>query len=84
MRIGVVGTGLMGTPIARRLAEDRFAQGRQDWKEIALGLEEAAGAVRRATEDKDEDALFDAGGYVYRVCVSCHDRYMLSDEMSKD
>ena len=70
--------------IARRLADDHYAQGRQDWKEIAHGLEDAAETVRRATAEQDQEALFDAGGYVYRVCVACHERYMLNDETSAD
>ena len=52
-----------------------FAQDRPDWTEISRGLVRAGARVRRAVEARDAEALFDAGGLLYQVCVSCHQIY---------
>lgn len=46
-----------------------------DWREIASGLADAGRAAKTAAENHDDDALFQAGATVYRVCVSCHQLY---------
>ena len=45
------------------------------WNEIAAGLSDAAVAAKVAAEERDEEALFEAGGTIYRVCLSCHQQY---------
>jgi hypothetical protein len=51
-----------------------------DWSEIAAGLADAGMAARAAALARDEDALFEAGGTIYRVCVSCHQIYLVGEE----
>ncbi len=46
------------------------------WQEISLGLIEAGLHAKAAAEAHDADALFDAGGEIYRVCSSCHSIYI--------
>lgn len=48
----------------------------QDWQEISLAMVDVGMRARAAAEAKDSDALFEAGGELYRVCVSCHSRYI--------
>jgi hypothetical protein len=66
--------------ISGRLAASDYAGGRADWVEISEGLTAAAERARRAAEAHDKQELFDAGGHLYRVCVACHERYMIDDE----
>lgn len=47
-----------------------------DWQEFALGLVDAGLSAKSAAEAQDADALFDAGGQIYRVCSSCHAAYV--------
>lgn len=61
--------------VAKKLAGEPYAQGREDWTEISEGLIAAAGSARDAAEAQDEEAVFNAGGHIYRVCRSCHDIY---------
>ena len=53
-----------------------------DWREIALALVDAGMYARQAAVDKDADALFDAGGRLYRVCLSCHSQFIQGEERS--
>lgn len=53
------------------------------WQDISLGLVEAGLRAKAAAEAKDEDALFEAGGQIYRVCKSCHAIYIQGDEAPK-
>ena len=46
-----------------------------DWNESANGLSRISKKVKLAAEQQDEGALFDAGGELYNVCVSCHQAY---------
>ena len=48
---------------------------REDWTEISRGLVRVGVQARNAAEAKDADALFEAGGRLYNVCVSCHQQY---------
>ncbi len=52
-----------------------FAQGRPDWTEISRGLVRAGARVQRAAEARDAEVLFEEGGLLYQVCVSCHQIY---------
>lgn len=56
------------------------ARENDDWREFALGLVDAGLSAKAAAEAQDADALFDAGGQIYRVCSSCHAVYVQSDE----
>lgn len=42
------------------------------WRDISLGLIEAGLKAKAAAEAQDADAFFEAGGLIYRVCLSCH------------
>ncbi len=50
------------------------------WRDISLGLVAAGQSAQAAAEAHDTDALFDAGGQIYRVCTSCHAAYIHDDE----
>jgi len=47
-----------------------------DWQEISLAIVDAGLRAKAAAEAQDADALFEAGGHLYRVCVSCHAIYI--------
>lgn len=51
-----------------------------DWQEFALGLVDAGLRAKSAAEAQDADALFDAGGQIYRVCAACHAVYIEDDD----
>ena len=51
-----------------------------DWQEISLALVDVGIRTSAAAEEKDADKLFDLGGELYRVCLSCHQLYIQSDE----
>ena len=46
-----------------------------DWVEYSIGLIEAGKLALQAARDQDSDALFDAGGRIYQVCLACHNQY---------
>ena len=46
-----------------------------DWQEISQGLITTGQAALNAAQKQDADALFEAGGQIYNVCVSCHQLY---------
>ena len=46
------------------------------WREMSLGLIEAGLLAESAANARDPDALFEAGGQLYRVCKSCHAVYI--------
>ncbi|XOV87864.1 MAG: hypothetical protein ACFHX7_23395 [Pseudomonadota bacterium] len=50
------------------------------WMEISGGLVEAGKRAMAAADAKDADALFEAGGDIYRVCAGCHEIYMVDNE----
>jgi hypothetical protein len=47
----------------------------KQWAEYSVKLSQTASVVLKATQDKNKDALFDAGGELYNACRSCHDKY---------
>jgi hypothetical protein len=55
------------------------AQEGPEWTQYAHGLIDTAMVAMKAAEAKDRDALFNAGGEIYSVCVACHQMYV--DEM---
>ena len=50
-----------------------------DWNEISRGLTSTAVLLIQAAENKNADEVFDYGGQLYNVCVSCHQLYMLPE-----
>ena len=47
-----------------------------DWQGYAQDLVEAGAVAVSAAQAHDSDALFDAGGQIYQVCLACHSQYM--------
>ena len=54
-----------------------YAADAGDWTDYSSGLVDAALSARQAAMDQNADALFEAGGAVYRVCRACHNRYII-------
>ena len=50
----------------------------EDWVEYSQALIRTGLAAREAAQNKDADALFDAGGAIYNVCRACHNRYVIA------
>jgi hypothetical protein len=51
-----------------------------DWQEISLALVDVGIRTQAAAEEKDADKVFDLGGELYRVCLSCHQLYIQGEE----
>ncbi len=51
-----------------------------DWMEYSSALIAAGLKAMAAAKAKDANAVFDAGGELYRVCVACHQSYSMDDE----
>jgi len=51
------------------------------WKDIAQGLIDAGLRAKAAAAAQDDEALFDAGGQIYRVCKSCHSIYVQDEDV---
>ena len=66
--------------IAGRLADEPYSRGKEDWVQFSAGLVDAAETAKTAAQARDKEAVFDAGGYLYRVCVACHERYLIQPE----
>ena len=56
-----------------------YAADAGDWTDYAKGLTVAGQQARNAAVAKDADALFEAGGAIYRVCRACHSRYVIDE-----
>ena len=67
--------GALISELGNLLLMPHFAQERADWMEISRGLVKAGARVRQAAEARDAEALFNEGGLLYQVCVSCHQIY---------
>lgn len=52
----------------------------EDWNELARGLVTIGQRAIAAAQAHDDEALFEAGGQLYNVCVACHQVYMLDQE----
>jgi len=50
-----------------------------DWNVHASGLIRTGKLAMIAAEQQDADALFDAGGRIYQVCLACHNQYLVDD-----
>ncbi|MBV1879179.1 MAG: hypothetical protein KUG79_16175 [Pseudomonadales bacterium] len=53
------------------------------WKDISVGLIEAGKQAQAAAAAQDADALFDAGGQIYRVCKTRHATYVQGDDFDE-
>ena len=52
----------------------------EGWKNISQGLVDAGLLAQAAAKNQDSDALFDAGGQIYRVCKACHSVYVRGEK----
>jgi hypothetical protein len=52
------------------------AQEGDDWIELAQGLTATSKLLIDAAQRKDSEAVFNLGGTLYNVCVSCHQLYI--------
>ncbi len=64
-----------------------MAQGRakddKQWVEYSQRLSRTAELALKASQEKNKDALFDAGGKIYNACRACHDKYADFDNEAK-
>ena len=56
-----------------------YAMAGDDWLEISAGLTATAELLIDAAERKDSEAIFNLGGTLYNVCVSCHQLYVVPE-----
>jgi cytochrome c556 len=47
----------------------------KQWMAYSQRLSRMAEVALKAAQDKNKDALFDAGGNIYNACKACHDKY---------
>lgn len=66
--------------VNRKLQSDEYSGGDAEWSAIADGINVFAQQAKDAALAKDEQELFDVGGDIYRVCLACHQRYIIDDE----
>jgi cytochrome c556 len=52
------------------------------WANYAKHLSKSAETALNATQAKDKDALFVAGGNIYNACKACHDKYTDFDKQA--
>ncbi|MBT70581.1 MAG: hypothetical protein CMQ15_00840 [Gammaproteobacteria bacterium] len=52
----------------------------KDWQEISYGLIDVGQRLITAIDAKDSQAMFDLGGRLYNVCVSCHQLYLTPEQ----
>ena len=50
-----------------------------DWQEYAQALVSAGEQAFKASESRDADGLFDAGGQIFQVCKACHAQYWIRE-----
>jgi hypothetical protein len=55
-----------------------------DWVKYSSDLVEAGTLALQAAQDQDSDALFDAGGRMYQVCLACHTQYWVEVDSTND
>jgi hypothetical protein len=51
------------------------AKDNKQWMTYAQRLSKTAEVALKAAQDKDKEALFNAGGEIYNACKACHDKY---------
>ena len=57
------------------LMVDGRAKDDKQWMAYSQRLSRMAVVALKAAQDKNKDALFDAGGNIYNACKACHDKY---------
>lgn len=50
-----------------------------NWIEISGGLADTGKTLMDAADAQDPQAVFDAGGTLYNVCVACHQIYVVAE-----
>lgn len=63
--------------LTEELKTEEYSDNDPEWIAISDGLIVAAELARDAAQAREEQALFDAGGQMYRVCLACHQRYAM-------
>jgi hypothetical protein len=58
------------------------AKDNKQWMKFAQQLSQTSELALKAAQDKNKDALFDAGGNIYNACRGCHDKYAEFDKQS--
>ncbi len=53
-----------------------------DWLEYSEGLRMMGGRLIEIAESQDPEALFEAGGHLYNICLACHQAY--ASELRQD
>ncbi|MFT4823416.1 MAG: hypothetical protein ACJAUG_000088 [Halioglobus sp.] len=53
-----------------------------DWIKFSQELIDTGELAMKAAMDQDRDALFDAGGRIYEVCLACHSQYWAAQPVS--
>ena len=56
------------------------AKDNAEWVKYAQRLSNTAEVAMKAAQEKNKDALFDAGGNIYNACKACHDKYAQLDK----
>ena len=51
-----------------------------EWNKYAQLMSERAMIARAAAEKHDKQAVFDAGGRLYEVCVACHEKFIVEPQ----
>lgn len=52
-----------------------------EWNKYAQLMSERAMIARAAAEKHDKQAVFDAGGRLYEVCVACHEKFIIEPQL---
>lgn len=52
-----------------------------EWNKYAQLMSERAMLARAAAEKHDKQAVFDAGGRLYEVCVACHEKFIIEPQL---
>jgi len=56
------------------------AKDNAEWVKYAQRLSNTAEVAMKAAQEKNKEALFDAGGNIYNACKACHDKYAQLDK----
>jgi len=56
------------------------AKDNTEWVKYAQRLSNTAEVAMKAAQEKNKEALFDAGGNIYNACKACHDKYARFDK----
>lgn len=62
--------------LGRRLQTADYAPDQDAWLDYSKGVVLASEQIEAAVAERDEGALFNAGGILYNACVGCHQTYV--------